>query len=66
MDPLKIAERLREHLVYISNKKNFNTREQQLLYEQGILLALIASLSLNDSNTFDLIIKKFKELESKK
>lgn len=63
MDHKRISERLRQHIVYISDRKNFNTREEQLLYEQGILLGLISSLSLYDSKNFDLIIKQLKNLE---
>ena len=65
MDSLKVAEHLRQHLVYISTAKKYDTREKQLLYEQGILLGLIATLSLNDSSNFDIVIKKLKELENK-
>ena len=64
MTQQEIAMRIKERLSRISQK--YDTKEEQLLYEQGILLGLIASLSEIDSNNLNLVIKKLKELESQK
>ena len=63
MNQRELAIRIKERLDRLAQK--YDTKGEQLLYEQGILLGMIASLALNDSQNFDLIIAKFKELESR-
>jgi len=59
-----LGMRIKARLDRIPNK--YNTQGEYLLYQQGVLLGMVASLALHDSQNFDLIIKKFKELESRK
>jgi hypothetical protein len=43
--------------------QKYDTKGEQLLYEQGILLGLLAVLSMHDSHNFEIIRKKLNSLE---
>ena len=56
------------YVEYILNKINstsqkYDTKGEQLLYEQGILLGLLTSLVLHDSKNLDIIRKKLDKLK---
>lgn len=57
----EVAELIKKHIDSLAQK--YNTKGEQLLYEQGILLGLLAVLSNYDSKNFNIIIKKLKSLE---
>ncbi len=46
-----------------NTKKTFATKEEQLLYEQGILAGLLTQLISNDSKNFEIIRKRLEKLQ---
>jgi deoxyribodipyrimidine photolyase len=61
MPEQRAAEFIKKRIDNLAQK--YETKGEQLLYEQGILLGLLAVLSINDSKNFDIIINKLKSLE---
>lgn len=43
--------------------QRYETKGEQLLYEQGILLGMLATLSYYDSKNFDLIVNRLNTLK---
>ena len=43
--------------------RKFDSVTEQMLYEQGILLGLLATLSYYDSKNLDLILKQLSKLK---
>jgi len=43
--------------------QEYETKGEQLLYEQGILLGLLAVLAYNDSHNLDIIKRKLESLK---
>jgi hypothetical protein len=56
-----VADFIKRHIDNLAQK--YETKGEQLLYEQGILLGLLATLSMHDSHNFEIIHKKLKKLE---
>ena len=54
------AIRIQELLNNIGTR--YSNTTERVLYQQGVLIAILASLSANDSVNFELTIKKLKEL----
>ena len=54
------ATKIRELLYNIGTQ--YNNTTERVLYQQGVLIAILASLSANDSINFELTIKKLKQL----
>ena len=46
-----------------SANKSYDTKGEQLLYKQGVLLGLLASLAYRDSQNASIINKKLKSLK---
>ena len=61
MPEQRAAEFIKKRIDSLAQK--YETKGEQLLYEQGILLGLLAVLSINDSKNFDIIVNKLKSLE---
>ena len=43
--------------------QKYETKDEQLMYEQGILLGLLAVLAYNDSHNLDIIKRKLESLK---
>lgn len=43
--------------------QKYETKGEQLLYEQGLLIGLLTVLCLEDSKNFDIVINKLKSLK---
>jgi hypothetical protein len=43
--------------------QKYETKGEQLLYEQGILLGILAKLSFHDSKNLDIILNQIKSLK---
>lgn len=61
MPEQRAADLIKKHIDSLSQK--YEKKGEQLLYEQGVLLGLLAVLCLNDSKNFDIVIKKLKSLD---
>ncbi len=55
-----VANYIKQHVDSLAQK--YETKGEQLLYEQGILLGLLAVLSMYDSKNFEIIRKKLNSL----
>ena len=53
MTEKEIAESIKKRIDNLAQK--YETKGEQLLYEQGILLGLLATLSIYDSKNFEII-----------
>ena len=61
MTEKEIAFKIKQRLGELPYK--FDTVKEQMLYEQGILLGILASLSYYDSKNLDLILKHLSTLK---
>jgi hypothetical protein len=61
MTEQEVAELIKNRLDTLSQK--YPKKGEQLLYEQGILLGLLATLSMYDSHNFHIIKKKLDALD---
>ena len=61
MTEKEVALSIKKRIDNLSQK--YETKGEQLLYEQGILLGLLAVLSLYDTKNFDIIKKKLDSLK---
>ena len=61
MTEQELAMSIKKRIDNLSQK--YETKGEQLLYEQGILLGLLASLSYQDSKNLDLILKQLSKLK---
>jgi hypothetical protein len=57
-----LGMRIKARLDRIPNK--YDTKGEYLLYQQGILLGLLAKLALQDSHNLDLILQRLKDLDT--
>ena len=60
MTEQELAQRIKDRLDKIGTK--YETKGEQLLYEQGVLLGLLARLSLKDSDNLSMIMNTLKSL----
>lgn len=58
------VNRIQELLDNIGSQ--YNNKTERLLYQQGVLIGILASLSSNDSINFELTVNKLKKLSSRK
>lgn len=56
-----VADYIKRHIDDLARK--YETKGERLLYEQGILLGILATLTLYDSKNFDIIRKKLDNLK---
>ena len=61
MTEQEVADLIKNRIDNLAQK--YETKGEQLLYEQGILLGLLAVLSIYDSKNFDIIRKKLNSLD---
>ena len=61
MTEQELALTIKKRLDDLAQK--YEKKGEQLLYEQGILLGLLATLSFNDSKNLDIILAKLKSLK---
>lgn len=61
MTEQEVADLIKNRIDNLSQK--YEKKGEQLLYEQGLLLGLLATLSINDSKNFYIIYDKLKSLE---
>jgi hypothetical protein len=61
MNEQEFALSIKKRLDDLAQK--YEKKGEQLLYEQGILLGLLATLSFNDSKNLDVILAKLKSLK---
>jgi hypothetical protein len=57
----EVAELIKKYIDSLAQK--YESKGEQLLYEQGILLGLLAVLSVYDTKNFNIIIKKLKSID---
>ena len=57
----QIAFEIKKRIEQLPHK--YDTVSEQMLYEQGILLGLLATLSYYDSKNLDLILKQLSKLK---
>ena len=62
MTEYDLGMRIKARLDRIPNK--YSTKGEYLLYQQGILLGLLAKLANYDSHNLDLILKSLKDLDT--
>jgi len=60
MTEQELAQRIKNRLDKIGRK--YETKGEQLLYEQGVLLGLLARLSIKDSDNLSMIMNTLKSL----
>ena len=60
MTEQELAQRIKDRLDKIGTK--YETKGEQLLYGQGVLLGLLARLSLKDSDNLSMIMNTLKSL----
>ena len=61
MTEKEVAFSIKKHIEALPHK--FDTATEQMHYEQGILLGLLAKLSYYDSKNYDLIMNQLKSLK---
>lgn len=62
MTEQEVANLIKNRIDSLAQK--YEKKGEQLLYEQGILLGLLAVLSIHDSHNFDIVLKKLKSLDN--
>ena len=61
MPEQRVAEIIKKHIDNLPQK--YETKGERLMYEQGILLGLLAVLSIDDTKNFDIVINKLKSMK---
>ena len=61
MPEQRAADIIKKRIDNLSQK--YEKKGEQLLYEQGVLLGLLAVLCVNDSKNFDIVVNKLKSLD---
>jgi len=61
MPEQRAADIIKKRIDSLSQK--YEKKGEQLLYEQGVLLGLLAVLCVNDSKNFDIVLNKLKSLD---
>jgi len=57
----QVAHGIKKRLDALAQK--YETKGEQLLYEQGVLLGLLAVLAYNDSHNLEIIKRKLESLK---
>ncbi len=61
MTEKEVADYIKKRIDALSQK--YETKGEQLLYEQGVLLGFLSVLSIYDSKNFEIIRKKLDKLQ---
>jgi hypothetical protein len=61
MTPERYAQYIKDRILELNTE--YNIKEEHLLYEQGILIGILAKLAYNDSKNFDVIRSSLKSLK---